>query len=129
MLVTKHNSCLYLSQSFSLSPCLYIHCSKKSARNREIQWVSNWRRHINKLHILVIIYNIAYPKKGSLFDFMYVGNNCICRICFAKQAPGKDHLDSQLICEYIDLIQYRYKPEGLFKVKLKAEFDMKTSST
>ena len=65
-MLTKHNSCLYLSQSLSLSLHLYIHCSKESVRNREIQWVSNWRR----LHILVLIYNIVYPKKVSLFDLM-----------------------------------------------------------
>ena len=70
MLATKHNSCIYLSQSLSLSLRLYIHCSKKSVRNRELQWVSNWRRHIHKLHILVLIYNIAHRKKVSLFDFM-----------------------------------------------------------
>ena len=49
-----------------------------------------------------------YPKKGSLFDLMQVGNDCICRICFPQQAPGKHHLGSQLIYEYIDLIQKDY---------------------
>ena len=70
MLATKDNSSLYLSQSLSLSLRLYIHCSKESVRNREIQWVSNWRRHMHKLHILVLIYNIVYPKKVFLFDLM-----------------------------------------------------------
>ena len=70
MLATKHNSCLYLSQSLSLPLRLYIHCSKESVRDREIQWVGNWRRHIYKLHILVLIYNIVYLKKVSLFDLM-----------------------------------------------------------
>ena len=70
MLATKHNSCLYLSQSLGLSLRLYIHCSKESVRNREIQWVSNWTRHIHKLQILVLIYNIVYLIKVSLFDLM-----------------------------------------------------------
>ena len=70
MLATKHNSCLYLSQSLCLSLRLYLHCLKESVRNREIQWVSNWRRHIHKLHILVLICNIVYLKKVSLFDLV-----------------------------------------------------------
>ena len=39
MLATKHNSCLYFSQSLSLSLHLYIHCLKKSVGNRKIQRV------------------------------------------------------------------------------------------
>ena len=71
MLDTKHNSCVYLSQSVSLSLRLYIHCLKKYVRNRKIQWVRNWMRHIHKLHILVLIYNTACLKKTvSLFDLM-----------------------------------------------------------
>ena len=116
MLTTKHNSCLYLSQSLSLSLHLYIRCSKKSVRNREIQRVGNWRRHIHKLHILVRYTILRIRKKVSLFDLLEVGNNCICRICFANQAPEEDHLDSQLIYEYIDLIKYQHRPERLFKV-------------
>ena len=29
----------------------------------------------------------------------------------AKEARGIDHLDSQLIYEYINLIQYQHRPE------------------
>ena len=70
MLATKHNSCLYFPQSLSLSLRLYINCSKKTARNSEIQWANSCRRHIHKLHILVLLYNIVHPKKVSLFDLM-----------------------------------------------------------
>ena len=71
MLATKHNSCLYLSQSLSLSLCLYIHCSKKSMINREIHWVSNWRSHIytNCAHTGPYI-QYCVSEKVSLFDFM-----------------------------------------------------------
>ena len=125
MLATKHNSCIYLSQSLSLSLRLYIHCSKKSVRNREISGLAIGGGIYTNYTYWSLYTILRIGKKVSLFDFMYVGNNCICRSCFAKQTPAKYHLDSQLIYEYTDLIQYQHKPEGLFKVKPKAEFDMK----
>ena len=70
MLTTKHNSCLYLSQSFNFSLCLCIHCSKKSVRNKEISGLATGEGIYQTTHDGLYTDNIAYPKKVFLFDLM-----------------------------------------------------------